>query len=338
MTKEKVFVTGATGFLGSYLTRKLVNQGFEVRALRRSTSRMDLIADVQDQIEWIEGDILDVPVLEDAMEGIDKVYHGAAMVSFDPRDHKKMMKVNVEGTANVVNVALYREVKKLGFVSSIAAIGRSAETHIISEATKWEKSKINSKYAISKHQAEQEVWRGTVEGLPAVIVNPTIILGAGFWNETSCKLFQRVDEGLKYYTSGATGFVDVRDVADILIQLVESNIENQRYVINGENKSYFDFFKKVAEVLHKSPPTKKATPFMKEIVWRAEWLRSRMTGKSPLITKETARTSSHQYEYLNDKIVHELEYKFRFIDVSIQETAASYLNSKKEGTMFGVLK
>jgi nucleoside-diphosphate-sugar epimerase len=338
MTKEKIFITGATGFLGSYLTRKLVHQGFQVRALKRSTSRMDLIADVQDQIEWIEGDILDVPVLEDAMKGIDKVYHGAAMVSFDPRDHKKMMKVNVEGTANVVNVALYRQVKKLGYISSIAAVGRSADSHIVSEATKWEKSKINSKYAISKHQAEQEVWRGTVEGLPAVIINPTIILGAGFWNETSCKLFQRVDEGLKYYTSGATGFVDVRDVADILVNLVESDIENQRYVINGENMSYLDFFKKVAQTLHKPAPTTEATHLMKEIVWRAEWLRSRITGKSPLITKETATTSSHRYEYLNDKIVNELAYEFKSIDTSIQETAASYLNSKKEGTMFGVLK
>ncbi len=337
MTKEKIFVTGATGFLGSYLTRNLVNQGFQVRALRRSTSRMDLIADVQDQIEWIEGDILDIPVLEDAMEGIDKVYHGAAMVSYDPRDHKQMMKVNVEGTANIVNVALYRQVKKLGYVSSIAAVGRSAETHIVSEATKWENSKINTKYAISKHQAEQEVWRGTVEGLPAVIINPTIIIGAGFWNETSCKLFQRVDEGLKYYTSGATGFVDVRDTAHILVQLMESDIENERYILNGQNKSYFDFFEKVAKALQQPTPTTEATPFMKEMVWRAEWLRAKITGKKPLITKETARTSSHRYEYLNDKIVKELEYQFRPIDLSIQETAASYLNSKKKGQEFGIL-
>ena len=335
--QEKIFITGGTGFLGSYITRMLVKRGFQVRAMKRATSHLDMLNDVKDQIEWVEGDILDVPFLEDAMEGIDKVYHAAAMVAFDPRDHKRMMKINQEGTANVVNVALHRKVTKLAFVRSIAAFGRSSQTPIVHEKTEWETSKINSQYAISKYLAEQEVWRGTAEGLPAVIINPSIIVGAGCWNDSSCKLFKQVDEGLKFYTTGATGFVDVRDVADILIKLMESNIENQRYILNADNITYFDFFQFLAKYLEKEPPNIKATSFLKGIVWRVEWLRSMITGSRPLITKETARSSSHSFQYKNEKIRNELDYHFRSLETSIQETAKVYQQSKIANKNYGVL-
>lgn len=335
--QEKIFITGGTGFLGSYITRMLVKQGFQVRAMKRASSRLDLLEEVKNQIEWVEGDILDVPFLEDAMEGIDKVYHAAAMVAFDPRDHKKMMKINHEGTANVVNVALYRGVKKLAYVSSIAAIGRSSETPIVHEKTAWETSKLNSQYAISKYLAEQEVWRGTAEGLPAVIVNPSIIVGAGCWDDSSCRLFKQIDTGLKFYTAGATGFVDVRDVANSLIKLMESNIENQRYILNAVNKSYFNFFKLLAQFLEKEPPSIKTNAFLNGIVWRIEWLRSMITGSRPLITKETARSSAHSFQYKNDKIINTLDYQFRSIETSIKETAEAYLQSKIDNQNYGIL-
>ncbi len=333
----KIFITGGTGFLGSYILRKLVKDGFEVRALKRASSRMDLVADVMDKVEWIEGDVLDIPVLEDAMEGVEKVYHAAAMVSFDPRDRKKMLQVNSEGTANIVNVGLYRGVKKLAYVSSIAAVGRSKKTNIVSEKTKWENNDLNTRYAVSKYLAEQEVWRGTVEGLPAVMINPTIIVGAGYWTETSCKMFKQVDDGLKYYTSGQTGFVDVRDAAEILIRLTESEIENQRYIVSGENMAYKDYFELIAKYLEKQPPSVKATDFMKQLVWRMEWLRSKFTGSRPLITKETAKMSSSQFEYENDKIIKTLDFKFNSIENAVKDTAAAFLASKAAGKEFGTL-
>lgn len=336
MQTEKIFITGGTGFLGAYMLRMLVKKGFAVRALKRATSSMDLVQDVQDQVEWIEGDILEIPVLEDAMQGIDKVYHAAALVSFDPRDKQRLMKINTEGTANVVNVALYRNVKKLAYVSSIAAVGRSANSPIVNENTAWENSKINTQYAISKHLAELEVWRGTAEGLPAVIVNPTIIVGAGNWNASSCKFFQQIDNGLKFYTGGSTGFVEVRDVAHILIKLMESDIQNERYILNAENTSYLQFFQWIARYIHQPPPTVKANQFIKEMVWRVEWLRSLLTGSRPLITKETARTSSHSYQYQNDKIINALQYKFMPIEDAVKAAAAVYLQSKADNLGYGV--
>lgn len=333
---QKIFITGGTGFLGSYILRKLVKRNYKVRALKRPNSRMHLVEDVKDQVEWVEGDILDIPALEDAMEGIDVVYHGAAIVSFAPKDRKRMMQINVEGTANVVNVALYRNVKKLGYVSSIAAIGRLPDSNLVDEKTKWENNKINTQYAISQYLAEQEVWRGTVEGLPAVMVNPTIIVGAGYWDETSVKLFKQIDEGLKFYTEGETGFVDVRDTAEILIRLVESEIQNERYVVNAENMAYRNFMENIAIALDKQPPSIKATPTMREIVWRIEWLRYKLTGRNPLITKETAKMAANKYQYINKKIVETLDYKFKPINTSIKETAAVLQKSKATGTNFGV--
>ena len=334
---QKVFITGGTGFLGSYLTRKLVKQGFQVRALKRKTSRMDLIEDVKDQIEWVEGDILDISVLEDAMQGIDKVYHGAAIVSFDPRDRKRMMEINVEGTANVVNIALDHGIKKLGYVSSIAAIGRSAESKILSEKSEWENGKNETNYARSKYFAEMEVWRGTAEGLPAVIINPTVIVGAGYWNETSCRLFKQIDDGLKFYTGGKVSLVDVRDVSDVLINLVESEIENERYILNAQTMPYLDFFTKIAQHLDKQPPTIKATQTMKEIVWRLSWLQSRLLESKPLITKETARMASGQYQYTTEKVETALNFKFRNIDTSISETGTCFKTSKANNKTYGVL-
>ncbi len=333
---SKIFITGGTGFLGSYILRKLVKRGHQVRALKRSTSRLDLVADVADQVEWIEGDILDITSLEDGMKGVDIVYHTAAFVGFSTKEHARMMKINVEGTANVVNVAMYRGVKKLGYSSSVAALGRLPDSRIVTEQTKWENSKINTQYAISKYLAEQEVWRGTAEGLPAVMVNPTIIVGAGFWDQTSVKFFRQMDKGMKYYTEGETGFVDVRDVAELLIQLVDSDIENQKYITNSENIPYKNYMTMIAEAIGKQPPTTLATPLMRQIVWRVEALRSMITGSRPLITKETARVASHKYSYMNDKIVEALGYEFKPIQETITETAALFQQSKKDGTNFGI--
>lgn len=334
--KKRVFITGATGFVGAYILRQLVAAGHEVRALRRSTQRMELVQDIADRVEWIEGDILEIPVLEDAMVGIDEVYHAAAMVSFDPRDRKAMYRVNVEGTTHVVNVALYRGVKKLGYVSSIAAVGRSAQSPIVDETTRWENSKVNTHYAISKYQAEREVWRGTAEGLPAVIVNPTIVVGAGRWGETSCKFFPQIDNGLKYYTSGSGGFVDVRDVAEVLFTLMEGTVQNERFVLVGENMPYLQFFEAIAAALDRKPPHIKATPLMKEVVWRVEWLRAQLTGQRPLITRETARTSSHHFEYRNDKAREQLGFTFRSIAETVAETAAAYQASQAQGRDYAV--
>jgi dihydroflavonol-4-reductase len=337
MSDEIVLVTGGTGFVGSYILRYLLGKGYKVKALKRSSSPMHLVSDIQNQIDWIEGDILDVPFLDVALKGVDLVFHVAAMISFNPAETKQMMKVNVEGTANIVNAALCHKIKKLVHVSSIAAIGRKEFQSHIDEKMSWENSKMNSNYAISKFKAECEVWRAMQEGLHAVIVNPSVILGAGFWDSGSCKLFEKMWKGLKYYPQGGTGFVDVRDVAKASVALMESDISGERYILNSENCTFRHFFATTALALKKAPPARKANPLLIAILWRLDWLSSKLFKTNPLLTKETIRTSRETYYYSNNKIINDLNFTFNPVDDCINETAKVFLKSKTSNQHFGIL-
>lgn len=326
------FVTGGTGFLGAHLLHCLVDNGERVRALRRPDSNMDLVASIQNKIEWIDGDVLDVVALEDAMQGVDFVFHCAAMVSFDPADRKRMMKINVEGTANVVNAALEAKIKKLLYVSSIAALGRHADKPHVNEKIQWENSPLNTAYGHSKFLAECEVWRGQEEGLQVVIVNPSIIIGAGRWDQASGRFFRQVYQGMKFYPTGVTGFVDVRDVVSAMLQLMDSDIVGERFILSGENLSYKTFLSKIAGYLGKKAPHQKATPLLAALAWRADWLRGKLSGEKPLLTSETARSSSAKVYYDNNKITEALEdFVFTPMDVSIRGTAKRFLEAVKSG-------
>jgi nucleoside-diphosphate-sugar epimerase len=290
---------------------------------------MALLQNIADKIKWIEGDLHDIFVIEDAMQGVDHVFHSAAMVSYDPRDRKTLLKTNVDGTANIVNIALDAGVKKMGYVSSIAALGKSKEEAVIDETTNWLPSSENTNYSISKFYAEQEVWRGTAEGLPAVIVNPSIILGSGYWEQSSGNLFKRVADGLKFYPLGERGFVDVRDVVVALCRLMWSDIENERYVLNGENLAYRWVFDEMAKHLNVKPPSIAVTAFWRNIAWRIEWLKSRITGKRSLITRETALQSSQVFHYSAAKLLRAFpDFKFTPIKQSIEETCWCYKETK----------
>ena len=334
MKNKKIFITGATGFVGSYLTRYLVQNGYtNIIAIKRSTSHVDLVAEVVDKVTWVEGDVLDVPFLEDIFSrGIDIVFHCAAVVSFDPRDREEMYAINVTGTANVVNLALDFNIEKLIHVSSIAAIGREERHPEVSENNKWQRSPLNSHYAISKYQAEQEVWRGVSEGLSAAIVNPSIILGSQFWGQGTGKLFEQVWDGLRFYTEGVTGYVDVRDVVRFMVELMTSGIDNQRFILSGENLSYKNMFEQIAQVLNKNPATIRVTPFLRQVAWRLEALKTLFTGKRPLITKETARTSATKFYFKNEKSLKAFP-KFTYTPISktIKETGEQFLESQKNG-------
>jgi dihydroflavonol-4-reductase len=334
----KVLVTGGTGFLGSYLLRYLIERGEKVRAIRRSSSSMDLVKTIETQVEWVEGDILDVVSLEEAMEGIERIYHCAAVVSFDPDAVKIMKKVNAEGTANIVNMALRTGVKRLLHVSSIAAIGRNKHSEIVTEETKWERSPLNSNYAISKMMAEQEAWRGSAEGLEVVVVNPSVIMGSGRWEDGTNGFFNQIWKGLKFYPTGTTGFVDVRDVTRAMILLMNSEIVDERYILNGENVDYPTFLNWIAESLNKLKPTIKVTIFLRELAWRVAWLIAKITGKKAFLTKETAHSSSNTFFYQNDKFKETFpDFSFTPIRQTISETAEQYKNSKAENTDFAVL-
>jgi dihydroflavonol-4-reductase len=320
---KSVLITGANGLVGSRTARRFAEANFEVFALCRSGSDLSLLDDISTKIKIIEGDILDINSLEKALENIDFVVHTAAVVSYSPKDRDNMYKVNVEGTANVVNICLEKKIKKLCYISSIAALGKpNASTEnilggVIDENQKWEDSPLNSHYAKSKYQGELEVWRGQAEGLDTVIVNPSVILGEGDWNKSSTQLFKYVYNEHKFYTEGNLNYVDVKDVVEAVFQLTISEINNERFVLNSGTITYRDFFVKVANVFHKNPPTKSISPFFIEILWRIEAIRSFFTQKSPLITKETAKNARTKFAYKNEKIRQALGFEFTNFDETI---------------------
>ncbi|MFQ5445714.1 MAG: NAD-dependent epimerase/dehydratase family protein, partial [Saprospiraceae bacterium] len=317
-----------------YLLRYLLKHGRKkVRALRRKTSSMALVQEVKNQVEWVDGDLLDILALEEAMEGVQQVYHTAAVVSFQGADGRRMIKVNQQGTANVVNLALEMGVEKLVHVSSIAAIGRDKGQQHIDETTKWQPAGENSQYGISKHLAEMEVWRGIAEGLPAAIVNPSNVLGSGFWRgrTTTGQLFYKIWKGLKFLPQGATGFVDVRDVALFSVSLMESGITGERYILNGENLPYATVFSEIAKVLNVPPPSIPVNAFLRETVWRAAWLFSKLSGQAPFITKEIVRASARNYYYDAGKSLRAIPgFCYTPISQTIEQTGRQFLESTKK--------
>jgi nucleoside-diphosphate-sugar epimerase len=335
-----VFVTGGTGFLGAHLIYHLLSEGKHVRALKRETSNLSLFnrifgfyqsspEQLTGKIEWVDGDLLNIGLLDELISGdISEIYHAAAMVSFQSQDKNRMMLTNITGTANLVNVSLNKNIRKLCHVSSIAAIGRGDNQKIIDENTVWKASKRNSNYAISKYGAEREVWRGIEEGLPAVIISPSVILGPGETISGTGKMISIVLKGLKFYSEGCNGFVDVRDVVAVMKQLAESDISGERYIVSAENLSYREIFSKIALETGKMPPAFRANRLMGQLAWRISYLQGKLTGTKPLITRETALTAGNTYLYSNQKITKYLNYPFLPVELAIRDACKFYLNNK----------
>ena len=325
----KILITGGTGFLGSYIIKQLVEKNYAVRAIRRGNKLPTWISkEITDKVEWVEGDILDVVALQDAMESVDTVIHSAAIVSFLRKDREQMYQVNVEGTANVVNMALEKNVSRLVHISSVAALGRTAGGGHVNEEKKWEESKVNTHYAKSKFKAELHVWRGVSEGLDAVILNPSTILGFGDWHSSSCAIFKQVYEGFNWYTPGINGFVDVEDVAKAVIHCMESDISEQRFIINGDTWSFKKLQDTIADNFKKKRPGRKTTPFLLAIAWRLEKVKSLLTGKKPLLTKESARVAQSQTFFENDKILKALPgFSFTPLEETIENACKKYLGT-----------
>ncbi len=328
-----ILVTGGSGLVGSHLLFELCSRGQKVSALKRDASNTDMVRrlfnwydpekgeELFAGIRWVEGDLNDIVSLQEAMSGIRYVYHCAAMVSFMPEDRQVMMKANVEGTANLVNIALLNDVEKFCHCSSVAAIGSPYRGNEVTESLVWKTSKKNSWYAISKYGAEREVWRASEEGLPVVIVNPSVVIGPGDPARSSAQLYQSVKNGMKFYTTGVTGFVDARDVAAAMAKLVESGIVNKRFILNSENLSYKELFSLFAYYSESRPPRFRAGRLMTEVAWRMEKVRSFMTGQKPLLSKETARNSNIRRYFSNEKIKNAIDIEFRPVSEAARNTS-----------------
>ncbi len=332
-----ILITGATGLVGSHLALQLLENGEKIRAIYRNEtsilatkSLFELYekSHLFNKIEWIQADITDIPSLEIAFANVDSVYHCAALISFDPKDEALLRKTNIEGTANIVNFSIAKGIKKLCYVSSIAALGDLKEHEtIITEETEWNPEKHHSDYAISKYGAEMEIWRGQQEGLKVVVINPGIILGPGFWKQGSGKLFTAVANGLKFYTKGTSGFVSVNDVVNLLIMgmsKIDEKENGQRFIAIENNYSYETILNEIAVALKVGKPKFYAAYWQTELAWRWNWLTSILLNKKRMISKETMR-SSHQLDcYSNEKVRIKFNYQFKNVPSYIKEIGRYY--------------
>lgn len=323
----KVLVTGGTGFIGAYIIKELVEKGYAVRALRRSSTVPFFIpASILDKVEWVEGDILDVVALTNAMDGIDAVVHAAAKVSFHSKETKELLKVNIEGTANMVNMALEKNIRRFVHISSVAAIGRTLNGERLTEEKKWQGGKMHTFYAISKYHGELEVWRAAAEGLDVVVLNPSTVLGYGDWNTSSCAIFKSVYKEFPWYTTGINGFVGVEDVARAAVLLMESDQSNERFIINSDNWSFQQLLNTIADGFGKKHPHKEATPFMGSIAWRVEKFKSMFSGKKPLLTRQSARVANSITYFDNNKLLQTLPgFSFTPLAQSIKRSCEQYI-------------
>ena len=332
-----ILVTGGTGLVGAHLLVQLTQNNDKIRAIHRKNSNLksvekvfsyyfDDILPFYSKIEWVEADITDTPSLESVFIGITHVYHSAAMVSFHPNKYREMRKINIEGTANIVNFSIAAGVKKFCHVSSIAAVGKPINNQIIDESTEWAVETSNYGYAITKYGAEMEVWRGSQEGLDVVIVNPGIILGEGFWNAGSGQFFSKVKKGMLFYTEGITGYVDVQDVVKSMIALMENSVKNERYILISENRSFKSIFSEIAVVFGVKTPSIKVTKLMSSIGWRVATLISGLTGKEPILTKHSAISIHNKHTISNTKIKNEIGIQFNSINETIARVCKSFNN------------
>lgn len=335
-----ILVTGSTGLVGAHLLYKLTSSNEKVKAIYRSEDKLKNVKNVFstytddyenlfNSIEWVKADILNIPALSEAFKEVLFVYHCAAFVSFEPDKYHLLRQTNIDGTANIVNLCILNNIKKLCYVSSIATLGNTLNNEPITENTDWNPEADNSVYAITKYGAEMEVWRGTQEGVNAVVVNPGVILGAGIWHYGSGSLFKKAHKGLKYYTTGTIALVSIEDVVSIMIKLLKSDIINERFILVAENWTYKQFLQTLTKVTNGSIPKRMASNRLLQFAWRLDWLKHKITGKRRQLTKQISLSLSSETNYSSNKLKKKLNYTFKDVNTSITEVGNLYLKQAK---------
>ncbi len=332
-----ILVTGGTGLVGSHLLLDLVKTENKVRAIHRKNSDLSAVEKVFtyyiptteasflfNRIEWIEASLEDIPALSIAFEGVTKVYHSAALVSFHSKDLNALRKVNIEGTANIVNLCISGKIQKLCYISSIATMDPGPGEPQVTENFTWYPEKNHSDYAISKHGAEIEIWRATQEGIPAVILNPGVILGPGFWDKGTGQIFKKVAEGLNYHFPKTTGFVGVQDVAELAVLAMDSPVQNEQFIVVAENLSFKNVFDAIARSFEKRPPQKELKPWMIVAGWIIQSLGYYIFGTEKQISRRDYKSLFEHTLFSNMKVKSEFGYEFTPIKAVISKTVELY--------------
>jgi dihydroflavonol-4-reductase len=320
-----VAVTGANGLLGSYIVRKLLEEKTPFVALKRKDSDTSLLSDVASGIQWRDADMMDPVSLEEGLQGVTRVIHTAAIVSFNPGRAREVMDINVQGTRHIVNACLEKKIERLVHISSVAALGRQKGQTFLDENNKWIGNPLNSTYAESKYLAELEVARGQEEGLSTVIINPSVILAPADWTKSSAQLFRYVWNQKPFYMDGYMNYIDVRDVADIAFQFLHSTVEGERFIASAGKITFYDFFSKVARFFNKKAPAIKPPRLVLYLVARLEGVRTWFTKAEPLITRETVRLAGAEFLYNNQKVRKELDFEFQPIDKTVHWCCQYYM-------------
>jgi len=335
-----IFVTGGTGFVGAHLLYDLVSRGEKVRALKRPGSSVVRTAKIfsfysieykqlMQNIEWVEGDLLDKDGLRLLLKGVDQIYHAAAIISFDPRERETMVQNNCEGTANIADLALSLQIPQFCHISSVSAIGTPPDKSEANEEHPWHNNRDHSGYAESKYLSEMEVWRACLQGLNVVIVNPSVIIGPDNWKSGSSILFSRTWKGMKFYTKGGTGFVDVRDVTTAIQRLMANenweSTKNQRYILNSENIHFRELLNRIADCLSVKRPKFLAGNLLLNLACRISTLVSRIMHTPPFITCETARSANNLNYYDGSKITRTIGFRYTPAADTIQNASALFL-------------
>ena len=330
-----VLVTGGTGLVGTHLLLRLLQDNLAIRAIHREESDLKRVEKVFsyyvdngpalfNKIEWVKADLNDIPALEIAFTDINYVYHTAALISFNPDDYKKLQKINAEGTANIVNLCIAKKIKKLCYVSTIGTIGKSLDGATATEENQWIEQDANV-YALSKYDAEMEVWRGTQEGLPVVIVNPGVIIGPGHWHSGSGTFFTTSSKGYSYYPPGGTGFITVDDVVRMMVGLMRSGIKNERYIAVSKNLKYQEILSLIAKNMGKPEPEKKLKYWQLEIGRYFDWIMNIFTNKGRQITKNSIQSLKHRDNYGNDKVKRALNFEFESLEDVVQFSCERFI-------------
>lgn len=320
-----VAVTGANGLLGSYVVRKLQQHGESVIAISRKDSDRSLLSDVHENVTWRDADILDPVTLKEALDGVNEVIHTAATVSLNPRKAEQIMRVNVEGTRNVVDTCLESGIARLVHVSSVAALGSQKDQTRIDETNKWVDTPFNSVYAESKYFAELEVFRGQEEGLSTVIVNPSFILAAANWKVSSAQFFKYAWDEKPFYINGYMNYVDVEDVAGIIYQLLRDKVQGKRFIVSAGNISYIELLKKIAAQFGRKAPSIRVPNAVLGPFAFIEGIRSTITGTEPKVTRDTVKLASTRFLFANDRITNYLNFKFQPIDETLKRCCRYYM-------------
>ena len=337
MSKPSIFITGATGLLGSHLARLLLRRGYDnITAIRRTSSSMALLGDDAERINWVYGDVTDPTALEEGIQEADWVIHSAGLISYHPGHAHRLLKINAQGTENVVNIALKLGVKKLLHVSSVSVLARTAIRQVVRESTPWQKTRYSSNYGLSKHLAEKEIQRGIAEGLNASIIIPTIILGAGDWYDGSATIFHRIGKGMPLYPRGQNGYVDVRDVALLSIRILEQE-SSYRVIASGHTIGYRDLFAAIAQRLDAPMPRVPLGPVVSEAAWRVMVPVRWVTGRQPVINKETARAAQCFPEYDNTASLTVPGFRYTPLEKTLDDIAERYLLARKKNFAPGYL-